>query len=182
LYCSNALRASYEAPVALLTPCERRVVERLSAEVKPILNRIEARQHDPHADALASWMEHHADPFSARIYDRVHRDDAPPGSPGDAQDDFSLMPFFPDKPPINGMIDPSLSMADFQALTRKLPADAEVLRPTTVITCEGDGTLDAIPLPRHPAFRADHLALADALERVADTRVREERLDPRIHT
>lgn len=163
-------RVPYRAPLEYLRPVERQAVQLMHDEVKPALNRIEARQQDPRADQQGAWLSRHGDFYSRQLWQRFHHDQGAGAQNFDPA--LSLLPFFPDQPPINGMLDPALTLEQFRARTASLPADAEELRPTTAL----DANFEPIPLPVHPDFRYDHLKLARALEKVANLEVEGESL------
>lgn len=154
-------RIPFRGPLELLTPAERQAVERFTFEVKPLLDRIEARQHDPRADEQREWMSRHGDFYSNQCFQRTHRDEGvgPPGQ----NELCSLMPFFPDHLPVNGMVDRTITLDEIQQLT-----DPEALRPTTLLKRDAEGAIYSTPMPTDPAFREDHQALAGALDRIAE--------------
>lgn len=173
-------RVSYRAPLDRLTPVERRAAELFVSKVKPLIQRIEARQQDPNIDGHRQWLAHYGDYYSKVIFQRIQRDTCAGLAGFDPT--CSLFPYFPDQPAINGMIDPTIAMEEFQRLGKTLSADAEALRPTTVLKKNSDGKIETVPLPLHPAYRKDHLALAAALEEIARLRVNGQVLDPMLQT
>lgn len=158
-------RYPYRAPLELLSPVERRAADIIEREAKPIINRINARQNNPQADAQRDWVNRHGDYYSKQLLGRFNYDET--AGPMDAEAGASLLPMLPDKPVINGMIAPDISMQQFQQYVALQPADAEALRPTTMLARDAHGDIVATPLPLHPAFRDDHQTLAAVFDRVA---------------
>ncbi len=154
-------RIPFRGPLELLSQPERQALERLTYEVKPLLDKIEARQHDPRSDEQKGWMSRHGDFYSKQCFERTHRDEGV-GPPGE-NELCSLMPFFPDRPPVNGMVDKTITLEEIQELS-----DPEALRPTTLLKRDETGAIVSTPMPVDPAFREDHRALAGALDRVAE--------------
>ena len=105
-------RFLYRAPVELLSKAEQRALALLNDSVAPIVDRIEARQQDANADALAAWMGSRGDFYSKIIYSRL-RSDVCAGIPYAGDNACSLFPFYPNKPPISGMIDSSIPLDEF---------------------------------------------------------------------
>jgi len=167
----------FRAPLDRLKPVERAAVEFLNDEVKPILNHIEALQCQPQADAQVQWMSHYGDPNTKGLFTRFHRDQM--AGPWVYDERASLMPTFPDLPPINGMISPDISLDEFKALAAQLPPTAQEMRPTTMLTKE-NGKILAHAIAQDPRFRADHLALADKLEKLSKLKVEGESLHPAL--
>lgn len=162
-----------------LSRAERRAAELFARDVKPAIDRIEARQQNSRAPQLAKYMGRHGDYYSRILFARFQYDScAGPQYAGDPA--CSLFPFFPERPPINGMIDPRITLAGVQALVKSEPTNAASLRPTTILSRRSNGSIRAVPLPRHPDFRTDHQTLAAALERIAELDVGGDRLDPRL--
>ena len=171
-------RIPYRAPLDILSPAEQGAVALFAETVVPPLNRIEARQQDPNAPMLADWMGGHGDYYSIILFNRFRRD-ALAGAQFEGPE-FSLFPFFPDLPPINGMMSGFESVDEFQKFAATLPPEAEELRPTTFLSRNVMGSVTSTPLPLHPDFRSDHMEMADALDRIAALEVRKTRLDPRL--
>ncbi len=169
-------RISYRAPLENLNKAEQKAVELFQAKVKSPLSRIEARQHDPHAPELNDYMVDHGDYYSKILFSRFHKDNC--AGPFVADEKCSLFPFFPDQAPINGMIAPTISMEEFQALGAKLPVNAEELRPTTILSKDAQGKIISTPIPLDAAFKSDHLELAKALDEIASLSIGGDHLDP----
>lgn len=170
------VRIPYRAPLDILTPVERKAVELFQAGVKPALDRIEQRQQNPNSPGIAAYLEHHGDYHSKMIFGRTHRDQCS-GIAFMGDNACSVVPYFPDLPPINGMIARDISLEEFMNLGASLPANAEALRPTTVLEKDKAGHIRVTPLPLHPSFRQDHRALAGALRKIATLKVNGEGLD-----
>lgn len=161
-------RIPFRGNLESLTPAERKAVELFHDKVKPVLDRIEARQHDLNADILAQWMKKNGgDYYSHILFERFRKDNcagyygALVGEPT-----CSLFPFYPDQPMINGMIDAGITLEDFTKMGQSWSPTAEEGRPTTVLEKDGD-KVKAIPLPLHPRFKADHQELAKSLDEIA---------------
>ena len=167
----------FRAPLELLTPVERQAVQILNDEVKPIINRIEARQHTPQADAQAAWMSKHGTPEAKELFQRFHRDQM--AGPWYYDDNASLMPTFPEVEPINGMISRDISMQEFQDLAASLPPGSDEMRPTTMLDRQ-NGEVKSHPLSQDPRFRADHLQLAQSMDKLAALKVEGQGLDPLV--
>lgn len=162
-------------PVATdqLTPAERTAARQIVERVFPIVDRVNARENDPRNPAYTAWMKQNGAEYaggaSMRVYARMQRGVCP-GIPAGFNPACSTLPFFPENPPINGMIDPKISAKEFKALAKKLSATApgdELLRPSTIITKQRGGKYLAVPTPLHPAYRADFQAMASELTAVA---------------
>lgn len=174
-------RIPFRAPLELLNPVERRAVELFAAKVKPALDRIEAKTHDPRAGELAEWMKLNGDHYSKRMFDRFHRD-ACAGIQFARDPACSLFPYYPDQPSINGMIDASVAkdLKEFQEVSKGWDKKDERSRPTTLLSRNGKGDVAATPAPLHPALRADHLEMAKALEEIANLNVQGEKISLKL--
>lgn len=169
----------FRPPLELLTPVEKRAVELFQFRVKPALDRIEAKQHDPNADILSTYSAKFSDHYSKILFSRFHRDTCA-GFNFVLNPACSLFPFYPDQPPLNGMIDPKISMEQVRGLSTELLPAADELRPTTILAVNANGKINSIPLPLHPLFKEDHLELAQALEEIAGLDVSDRKLDPAL--
>ncbi|MBI2335450.1 MAG: hypothetical protein HYU97_01625 [Deltaproteobacteria bacterium] len=173
-------RVNYRAPLEQLSPVERRALELFALRVMPVLTRIEQRQHDPKAPEHGVWLALHGDYYSKILFQRFNKDNCAGPYGGDKA--CSLVPFFPDSPPVNGMIDSRITPDEFRAMGAALPPKAEELRPTTVLTKGADHKIVATPLPLHPDYKQDHQLLAAVLEEIADLSVEGKNLDPSLRT
>jgi hypothetical protein len=168
-------RYPYRAPLELLSPPERRAADILEREAKPLINRINARQNHPQADAQSDWVKLHGDYYSKIMLSRFHYDEC--AGPIDRDPGASLLPTLPDRPAINGMIAADISGPEFAKYVASQTPDSEGLRPTTLLSHDASGAIVATPLPQHPSFRGDHQALAGIFERVAALAVDGQQLD-----
>jgi hypothetical protein len=164
----------FRAPFEKLRPVEQAAVRLLYRRVKPLIDRIEACQHTPQAPAQADWMGKFGDKNSQQLFARFHHDQM--AGPLYYEEKASLFPTFPEKEPINGMIDRSISMDEFQKLAVQLPAGSQEMRPTTVLT-KPNGKVEAHALAQDPRFRADHLALSQAMTDLSRLQVDGQKLD-----
>ena len=172
-------RIPFRAPLEQLSPVEREAVQLIHDVVKPIINRIEARQNTPQADAQAAWMNKFGDTETEWMFTRFHRDQL--AGPYMYEEKGSLFPCFPDTPEINGMIAPEISMAEFQKLASEVDVRSDLLRPTTMLS-KKDGNFQSKPLALDPRFKEDHLALAKALDQVAQLHLEGQTLDSKVQT
>lgn len=174
-------RIPYRAPLDILNRAERRAVELFATKVKPALARIDAQSHDPHAPELAESMQRSGDYYSRILFSRFHRDTCA-GVEFMRDPACSLFPFYPDQPPLNGMIDPSIakSSEEFSALVKQWNPEDERLRATTLLSKNGSGDVTATPIVLHPAYKKDHQELAKTLVEIAGLNVGGDRLDPKV--
>lgn len=170
-------RIPFRAPLEQLTPVERKAVDLIHDVVKPIINRIEARQNTPQADAQAAWMKKFGDADTEWMFTRFHRDQL--AGPYFYEEKGSLFPCFPDTPEINGMIAADISKAEFQKMASEVDGKSDQLRPSTVLF-KKDGQIQSSPLALDPRFKEDHLALATALDQIANLRLDGQTLDPKL--
>lgn len=94
----------------------------------------------------------------------------------------SLFPFYPDQPPLNGMIDPAItkSSEEFGALVKQWKPQDPRLRATTLLSKNGKGEIIATPIVSHPAYKKDHEELVKALLEISGLNVGGDRLDPKV--
>lgn len=169
-------RRIYRGPLELLSPVEQKAVHLFADKVVPLVDEIESIQQDPHSPAHATYLAEYGDYYSKILFSRFHRDTC---AGFDAFDPTcSLLPFFQDHPPINGMIDARISMQQFKELGEKLPAHAEELRPSTVLTVDARGAVKSTPLPQYAPVREAHTKLAEALQEIAGLTEKGQRLNP----
>ncbi len=167
-----------KVPVHLLTKVEQHAVELFAEKVKPLINKIEARQQRPDVAALQDYISLYGDPIAQQMMAHTPYNSCLGGA--NAFDPIcSPVAYFPDKPLFNGMISSDITEEEFKNLNKTLPKDAEELRPTTVLE-KHDGKIVAIPLPKHPAFVEDHLQLATELEAIAKLQEGKQHLDPAL--
>lgn len=169
-------RVPFRADLTGLSRTEQEAVRIFAMEVKPLMDRIEARQQHPHAHVLASWMTTFGDYYSQLLFRRFQRDSLAGTFAGKG----SLFPFFPDLPPLNGMIDPTISPDEFRELSARLSPHDEILRPTTALVKNGQG-ITAIPWHCHPDVTTDHVRLYGILRRIANLKI-DGPLAPELHT
>lgn len=174
-------RIPFRAPLELLNPVERRAVELFAEKIKPALDRIDAQSHDSHALELADTMQLSGDYYSKILFARLHRDTCA-GIEFMKDPACSLFPFYPDQPPLNGMIDPAIakSSEEFSALVKQWKPEDERLRATTLLSKNGNGEIIATPIVSHPAYKKDHQDLAWVLVEIAGLNVGGDRLDPQV--
>lgn len=164
----------FRAPFEQLRPVEQAAVKLLYNRVKPLIDKIEANQHTPQAPAQAAWIDKHGEPEAKQLFARFHHDQM--AGPLYYDERASLLPTFPEAPPINGMIDPSISLDEFSAMAAKVGAQADEMRPTTMLT-KSNGQILSHPIAQDARFRADHLALAQCMQDLSSLEVGGQKLD-----
>jgi len=173
-------RIVYRGPIELLSPVEQKAAYLLDSKVAPLINHIESIQEDPNANAQASYMASYGDYYSKILYSRFMNDTCAGFDAYIIDPTCSLFPFFPDRSPINGMIASDISMADFKKLGQTLPANAEELRPTTVLSRDANGKIQSTPLPLYSPVKELHQKLAAALLEVAALQVDGQGLNSKV--
>ena len=131
----------FRGPFEQLRPVEQQAVRILYQRVKPLIDRVEARQHSPQAPAQAEWMSRFGEAPAQKLFERFHRDQM--AGPLYYDERASLLPMFPEIEPINGMMDRSISLEEFQKLAASLPQDQHVL-----INLSGRGDKDVNTIAR----------------------------------
>ena len=165
----SAVPAGEEATaisLANLTPAEKKAAILFRDKVRPIINRIEAKQQDPQALSYADYVNKNGTENDKKVYAVIHHDACVGGKyMGDPK--YSLLPYYPDLPAVSGMFATDVSMNDFKAYATTANPSDEILRPSTILT-KVNGKIVGTPLPLALGFREDHQDLIKSLNEIAN--------------
>ncbi|MCP5463404.1 MAG: hypothetical protein H7A33_00075 [Deltaproteobacteria bacterium] len=147
---------------------EAMVIMIMQDEFVPLINEIYAWTQNSDHKQIADFIEQHGTDIEKQIHERTKEATCvgiPALVPG--ADACNLVPYYPDKPPINGLIASGISLSEFSEMKAEQGVQADLSRPNTYVSKTQTGEVISRHLPKHPALLALHQQAADVLDKMA---------------